>query len=104
MQLKGKLTDHQTRCIHYHSPLDIIAIKFKCCDVYYPCYECHKKEAGHIAMLWTKEERDSKAILCGNCKEELSITEYFNSGNECPQCKAAFNPKCSNHYYLYFEM
>lgn len=104
MQLKGKLIDLQTRCTHYHSVLDIIAIKFKCCDTYYPCYECHTEEAGHAAAFWAKEERDTKAILCGNCKKELTITEYFNSGNQCPQCNAEFNPKCSTHYHLYFEV
>lgn len=104
MQLKGKLTDNQTRCIHYHSVLDIIAIKFKCCNAYYACYECHKEEAGHEAIVWAIEERNTKAILCGNCQEELSITAYLNSSNKCPHCKAVFNPKCSNHYHLYFEV
>lgn len=55
-ELKGQLTDNGTRCIHYHSALDIIAIKFKCCDVYYPCYECHAEEAGHTAQVWPKND------------------------------------------------
>lgn len=104
MHLKGKLIDDQTRCTHYHSVLDIIAIQFKCCDTYYPCYECHQEEAGHEATVWAKEERETNAILCGKCKEELTITEYLNSGNQCPQCNAEFNPKCSTHYHLYFEV
>ena len=28
----GSIVDHETRCIHYHTQLDIIAIKFKCCQ------------------------------------------------------------------------
>lgn len=103
MQLKGKLTDNETRCVHYHSPLDIIAIKFKCCNVYYPCYECHAEEADHAAIVWKREEWDTKAILCGHCKQELTIQQYMDSNNECPHCKAAFNPNCSRHYHLYFE-
>jgi uncharacterized CHY-type Zn-finger protein len=103
MQLKGKLIDDQTRCIHYQSALDIIAIKFKCCDTYYPCYECHAEEAGHKAQTWSKEEYNTSAILCGNCKTEMSINAYLQSNNQCPSCNANFNPKCSKHYHLYFE-
>jgi len=101
--IKGKLTDDQTRCIHYHSPLDVIAIKFKCCDTYYPCYYCHSEEASHQPLRWTQKEFDSKAILCGVCKYEMTINEYLNSNYHCPSCDAAFNPGCSNHNHLYFE-
>ena len=103
MQVKGKTTDNQTRCVHYHSPLDIIAIKFKCCGEYYPCYFCHTEEAGHVAVKWPKTEFEQKAILCGNCNTEMTIEEYFDCNYECPYCKAPFNPKCSNHNHLYFE-
>jgi uncharacterized CHY-type Zn-finger protein len=104
MNLKGKIIDNQTRCEHYHSELDIIAIKFRCCDTYYPCYLCHQEEANHEAKVWKKEEFDTKAILCGVCQSELSINEYFNSDSKCPNCHSRFNPKCSNHYHLYFEV
>lgn len=102
--VKGKPIDDQTRCIHWHSPLDIIAIRFKCCDTYYPCYDCHAESADHKPQVWLKNERGAKAILCGVCKTELSIQQYFDSGNNCPHCKSAFNPNCSHHYHLYFEM
>lgn len=102
--LKGDLVDDETRCAHYHSPLDIIAIKFKCCNVYYPCYECHAEKTNHAATVWPKDEWNTKAILCGHCKTELTIREYMFSNNECPNCKAAFNPNCSRHYHLYFEV
>ncbi|MBS1609081.1 MAG: hypothetical protein JSS70_10065 [Bacteroidetes bacterium] len=104
MVVKGKTTDNQTRCVHYHSSFDIIAIKFKCCNEYYPCYFCHMEEAGHEVVRWQKEEFNQKAILCGNCRKELTIEEYFNCTYQCPHCKAAFNPKCSNHNHLYFEI
>jgi len=99
----GKAIDNNTRCEHYHSPADIIAIKFKCCGKYYPCYDCHAETAGHTAQTWNKEEWDIKAILCGNCKTELTINEYMLSENQCPVCKALFNPNCSKHYHLYFQ-
>jgi len=101
--VKGKPVDNETRCIHYHSLLDVIAIKFKCCNSYYPCYYCHQEGADHDAELWKKEEFETAAILCGICKTTLTITAYKSCDYLCPFCKTAFNPKCSNHNYLYFE-
>ena len=103
IEVYGKVIDDNTRCEHYHSDADIIAIKFKCCDKYYPCYQCHKETADHAAQTWSKNEWDKKAILCGVCKTELTINEYMQSANHCPECKSAFNPNCNKHYHLYFE-
>jgi uncharacterized CHY-type Zn-finger protein len=103
MLLKGKLIDAETRCEHYHSEKDIIAIKFKCCNTYYPCFECHQENTGHSSLKWKKEEFNNIAILCGHCKYEMSINSYMQSNHQCPSCKAHFNPNCSNHYHLYFE-
>ena len=102
--MKGKIVDNYTRCIHYRSDLDVIAIKFKCCNEYYPCYECHEEESDHEYKVWNKNEFDAKAVLCGVCKNEMTIREYLASGNKCPYCEAAFNPGCSKHYHLYFEV
>jgi len=99
----GQSIDKQTRCIHWHSALDVIAIKFKCCDKYYPCFSCHEEAANHEHEVWPKTEFTEKAILCGVCGHELSINEYMESDNTCPNCEASFNPGCSNHYHLYFE-
>lgn len=101
--VKGKLVDDNTRCIHYHSSLDIIAVKFKCCGEYYPCYYCHQEEAGHAAIVWDRSALNTKAILCGICFHEMSIAEYKACNYRCPFCEAAFNPKCVNHDHLYFE-
>jgi len=101
--VKGRLVDDQTRCVHYHNPLDVIAIKFKCCDEYYPCYYCHQEEAGHAAEVWEKTSFGTKAILCGACLKEMTIAAYKHCNYECPFCKASFNPKCINHDHLYFE-
>lgn len=104
IRIFGKPIDNQTRCVHWHSDLDIIAIKFKCCDKYYPCFSCHEEEADHAHQIWPKVEFDQKAILCGVCGNELSIQEYKNSNNTCPHCQSQFNPGCSKHYHLYFEI
>lgn len=102
--VKGKTVDEQTRCTHYHSLLDVIAIKFKCCDTYYPCFYCHEETAGHKAEVWSKNEFDTKAILCGVCRHEMTINQYQHSNYQCPNCSNSFNPKCSNHNHLYFEV
>jgi uncharacterized CHY-type Zn-finger protein len=96
--------DNETRCSHYHSELDIIAIKFKCCDMYYPCYFCHQEDADHSPIKWDKNEFDSPAILCGRCKKELTINEYMQSNAICPNCTSNFNPKCTNHFHFYFDI
>lgn len=104
LMVKGKVIDNQTRCSHYHTDLDIIAIKFKCCDTYFPCYSCHKETANHEAITWPENEWNNKAILCGVCGHELTVKEYMNSNNTCPLCQSSFNPNCKKHYDLYFTM
>ncbi|TGA97943.1 hypothetical protein E4665_09730 [Sporolactobacillus shoreae] len=99
----GIHVDSETRCAHYHTARDIIAIKFRCCGTYYSCYECHQKLADHQAEPWPRTEFDEKAILCGACGHELTINEYLSSDFRCPNCGAEFNPGCSLHYPLYFE-
>ena len=104
LEVKGKLLDSQTRCQHYHKEEDIVAIKFKCCQTYYPCYTCHHETADHPAMTWNEDECNEKAILCGNCGEELTIQEYIHHPLACLKCEARFNSGCQHHSHLYFEM
>ena len=101
--VKGKLVDKATRCVHYKSALDIIAIRFKCCNEYYACYYCHQECADHEATQWSESEFSTKAILCGNCAGEISISEYMNGGYSCLYCQAPFNPNCKKHNHLYFS-
>jgi len=101
--IHGKPVDRQTRCVHYHSEHDIIAIKFKCCGDYYPCFECHQETAGHVAEVWPKSDWDQKAVLCGVCGHEMTINQYLLGNNQCPSCRELFNPNCSKHYHLYFD-
>jgi uncharacterized CHY-type Zn-finger protein len=101
--IQGRLVDNNTRCEHYHSPLDIIAVKFKCCDQYYPCYYCHQEVADHPVALWKKTEFNAKAIFCGVCSAEMTIATYRACNYQCPFCKSPFNPLCVNHNHLYFE-
>lgn len=104
IQVKGDIVDDTSKCKHYHSEKDIIAIKMKCCNTYYACIHCHSETAGHETIVWEKNEFKTKAVMCGNCKNELTIIDYLNCENICPTCKASFNPGCENHYHYYFSM
>lgn len=100
--IRGVDLDAQTRCAHYPTELDIIAIKMKCCGVYYACKECHDALADHSIEVWPKEEWSQPAVLCGACRHEMTIHEYMASGSSCPNCGASFNPGCRKHYQFYF--
>ncbi|HSU97351.1 MAG TPA: CHY zinc finger protein [Gemmatimonadaceae bacterium] len=96
--------DEETRCAHYHSPLDIIAIKLRCCGSYYACKECHDALADHSLAPWPAASFDTHAILCGACGAELTINEYLGCGSRCPRCAAGFNPGCARHHHFYFSI
>src|SRR5260221_14466557 len=99
----GLKLDAQTRCAHWHSSLDIVAIKLKCCGLYYACKDCHEALAGHAIETWPETERDEKAVLCGACRNLMSIRVYLSCSNTCPSCGAAFNPGCRHHHRFYFD-
>ncbi|MDN4616285.1 CHY zinc finger protein [Leifsonia sp. F6_8S_P_1B] len=99
----GPVVDDQTRCIHYRSALDVVAIRFACCGEYYPCHLCHEEAAGHPATPWPLDARGERAVLCGVCRTELTIADYLTA-TACPACGAAFNPGCNLHTHLYFEV
>jgi uncharacterized CHY-type Zn-finger protein len=103
-EVRGVNVDSQTRCEHYHGPADIIAIKMKCCGVYYACKDCHGALADHQIELWPESEWNRKAILCGGCGTELTIRQYMQSESRCRACREPFNPGCRNHHPFYFEV
>ena len=101
--VKGRALDAQTRCAHWRSALDIIAIRMRCCGSYFACRQCHDEMAGHAAEVWPLAEWDEPVVLCGVCGIELSVRQYLDCDSRCPACAAPFNPGCANHYHLYFE-
>jgi uncharacterized CHY-type Zn-finger protein len=101
--VRGLDLDPQTRCAHWRSPLDVIAIRMRCCGVHYACKDCHDALADHPAQVWPRAEWDEQAVLCGVCGTELTVRQYLDSGNRCPACGAGFNPGCRLHYRFYFE-
>lgn len=101
--VRGVDLDAQTRCGHYHTELDVIALRFRCCGQWYSCFECHEASADHPAEVWKADERQRHAVLCGVCGHQLTIAEYLACASRCPVCRTAFNPGCASHRHLYFE-
>ena len=99
----GIEVDAQTRCAHWRSPLDIVAIKMRCCGEWYACAECHAALACHDIQVWPRAEWAEEAILCGACSHQLAIETYAGGDHHCPACGAPFNPGCRHHHHLYFE-
>jgi uncharacterized CHY-type Zn-finger protein len=104
VEVRGVGLDPQTRCVHYHTAADVIAIKMKCCGLYYACKACHEALAEHEIEVWPRDQRMQKAVLCGSCRTELTINDYMASEHRCPACGAEFNPGCRKHYHFYFEL
>jgi uncharacterized CHY-type Zn-finger protein len=102
-KVRGIEVDAQTRCVHYRSAADIVAIKLRCCGVYYACKDCHVALAGHAIAVWQHGEWEERAVLCGACGTEMTIREYLDCESRCPACQAGFNPGCRRHWHFYFE-
>ncbi len=102
VQILGKPIDEQTRCVHYATDRDVVAIQFACCREFYPCHLCHEETADHRADQWPLESRHEEAILCGVCQTTMKIATYLTVSG-CPQCGAEFNDGCRLHHHLYFH-
>ncbi|WP_128906489.1 CHY zinc finger protein [Halorubrum amylolyticum] len=131
--LRGVAVDRETRCAHWDSALDVVALRFGCCETYYPCDACHDAATDHAAEPWPRDRFDEPAVLCGACGATLTARAYLDGGSEvshasgsegqspsgnrassgdsrtqsgddaCPHCGAAFNPGCRRHRDRYFE-
>jgi uncharacterized CHY-type Zn-finger protein len=99
--VRGLAVDAATRCAHYDGPHDIIAIRGACCDVFYPCDQCHRATVDHDIVRWPPDRRDA-AVLCGACGATTTATAYLRTGPACIHCGAAFNPGCATHHDRYF--
>lgn len=102
VHIYGKPIDPQTRCVHYASDVDVVAIEFACCRRFYPCYLCHEQTADHPAEQWPRERQDEHAILCGVCRGTMTIAGYLAT-DRCANCGALFNEGCRLHRHLYFQ-
>lgn len=103
IKVLGSVLDEETRCKHYHSERDIIAIKFYCCNTYFSCFQCHEESGCGNTNVWPKEKFDKKAVLCGKCKSEMTVNQYKDCEYKCPSCGTQFNSGCGLHWGLYFD-
>ena len=131
--LRGVAVDVETRCAHWDSDLDVVALRFECCGTFSPCHACHAETVDHDPEPWPRARFDEPAVLCGACGTTLSARTYLGGDSEalrasdsegrcpsdtraspgdsrtkphddaCPACGAAFNPGCRRHRDLYFE-
>jgi len=100
----GVDVDAETRCAHWRSQLDIVAIRMKCCHLYYACKDCHEALAGHPIEVWPRDLWHEKAVMCGACGSEFTIRDYLACESRCLSCGAGFNPGCRQHHRFYFAV
>ena len=100
--VRGVGLDEETRCVHYDTDEDVVALRFGCCGAYYACFRCHESLADHPSEPWPAERREESAVRCGVCGSEMTAETYMTTG-VCPNCEAPFNPGCADHYHVYFE-
>jgi len=99
----GLDVDGETRCRHYDGTRDVVAIRFRCCGRYHPCFRCHEAVADHDPSVWPAGSFDRRAVLCGACGTELRIADYLGV-TACPECATGFNPGCRDHHDRYFAV
>jgi uncharacterized CHY-type Zn-finger protein len=100
----GVGVDDATRCVHYDTDRDVVAIRFACCDRYYPCHACHDAVTDHDSERVPREAFADPAVLCGACGTTLSVPTYLDADHACPACEHPFNPGCATHADLYFDV
>lgn len=100
--LRGVRVDAATRCAHYDGLRDVIAIRFACCEVYYPCFKCHRETTGHEPTRWPRDRRHEPAVLCGVCGHAMAAVTYLKANHTCPHCGVDFNSGCAAHHDRYF--
>jgi len=99
--VRGLDVDPETRCAHYDTDRDAVALLFACCEAYYPCFRCHEEVADHDAERLSVDE-SAPAVLCGACGATFPPRAFVDGDHACPDCGAAFNPACADHYDRYF--
>ena len=102
VQAQGLLVDDESRCVHYHSDKDIVALQCYECQKYYACYQCHNELESHTFSPYPLNLKQDRPILCGSCKKTLTYEKYREKGS-CPYCAALFNPACQSHHSMYFK-
>lgn len=77
-KIYGFLVDNESRCQHYHTELDIVALKCFECLNYYACYQCHDSLEEHSFRAYPCQLKQDKVLICGVCQHEMTIEEYYD--------------------------
>lgn len=97
--------DGESRCAHWRSSVDVVAMRFKCCGAFYGCAGCHVAVAGHAPERWdVRRDRDEIVAMCGVCGTQYPLKGYLANGDACSTCGADWNPGCRKHRELYFKV
>nr|WP_156802523.1 CHY zinc finger protein [Corynebacterium lubricantis] len=99
--VRGTDVDKQGRCAHYHSERDVIANYCATCHKWWACFQCHRDNTDH--SFGRMPTAGAAAALCGACGHEMDYAEYSQAAS-CRACGHPFNPGCSLHAPLYFEL
>ena len=87
--LRGVSVDPETRCAHWDGPVDVIALRFGCCEAYYPCDACHDAATDHEAEPWPRDRFDEPAVRCGVCNATLTAREYLDGDGEAHRASSS---------------
>ena len=102
----GVNTHGQSRCAHWHSDLDVLALQSPCCSKFYACATCHDALEDHPLQPWPADTKlSTKVLLCGVCEATFSAGQYLSGDKFCPDpaCAAPFNPGCRKHWHVHFS-
>ena len=70
-------THRESRCKHYHSKLDVLALESSCCNKFYSCVKCHDEMENHAMIPWDSDTSLNRhALLCGVCEKTFSIRTW----------------------------
>lgn len=87
--LRGVDVDPETRCAHWDAPVDVVALRFGCCEAYYPCDACHDAVTDHEPEPWPRARFDEPAVLCGGCGATLTATAYLDGAGEAQRASGS---------------
>jgi uncharacterized CHY-type Zn-finger protein len=94
----GPTVDEHTRCVHYATELDIIAIRFACCDRYYPLPLCAiPRLTDHPARTVATRASGTSPPSCARmCWTELTIDPLCQAG--CEPLRIREEPEHHGHH------
>ncbi|WP_080792591.1 CHY zinc finger protein [Corynebacterium pacaense] len=88
-------------CRHYNSEYDVVLNRCSTCGEFWACHLCHAEATEHPFGRMPLDAPDS--TRCGACGLLMGYAEY-SAQPRCPGCGHPFNPGCSLHAGIYFDL